>query len=121
MSTFERPEFYREVIDALVEACHKGQGQIGANRALKGVWNENATADNIQDQHEINLFLERISEHDRKTLAGMLTHAFEHGVFESLKVLEKFAISPFDDGYEGSPQNDFIGRLDDWSWPRQET
>jgi len=39
------------------------------------------------------------------------------GVFETLKTLEEFQIEPFTDGYEGSPHNDFVGRLDDWSWP----
>ena len=39
------------------------------------------------------------------------------GVFETLKVLEKFEVEPFRDGYEGSPYNDFVGRLDDWNWP----
>ena len=39
------------------------------------------------------------------------------GVFETLKVLEQYQIEPFKDGYEGSPFNDFIGRLADWNWP----
>jgi hypothetical protein len=34
-----------------------------------------------------------------------------------LKALEEFQIAPFESGYEGSPFNDFIGRLDDWQWP----
>jgi hypothetical protein len=41
----------------------------------------------------------------------------ELGVFETLKALEEFQIAPFESGYEGSPFNDFIGRLDDWQWP----
>jgi len=39
------------------------------------------------------------------------------GTAEALKVLEQFEIEPFQDGYEGSPFNDFIGRLSDWEWP----
>ena len=47
----------------------------------------------------------------------MLAHEVEVGMFETLKALEQFQIEPFKDGYEGSPYNDFIGRLDDWGWP----
>jgi hypothetical protein len=52
----------------------------------------------------------------------MLAHAFECGVFESLKALEEFEIEPFIDGYEGSPYHDFIGRVDpdQWEWPNEE-
>ncbi len=54
---------------------------------------------------------------DREIIAEMLAHAVVTGVFETLKMLEKFEVEPFKDGYEGSPYNDFVGRLDDWSWP----
>jgi hypothetical protein len=108
---------YREVIDSLVDVCHSGQGQIGARRAREGIWNRNATPDFISDQHEINLLLARMSVTDREILAGMLAEQVELGVFETLKVLEQFQIAPFVDGYEGSPYNDFVGRLGDWEWP----
>ena len=58
-----------------------------------------------------------MSHQDREILAGMLAHEAELGVFETLKVLEQFQVEPFEDGYEGSPYNDFIGRLADWEWP----
>jgi hypothetical protein len=105
---------YRDVIDALVEMCHDGQGQIGARRAREGVWNKNATAAFIPEQYEINLLLARMSEADREILAGMLVREVETGVFETLKALEQFEIPPFEDGYEGSPFHDFVGRLADW-------
>ena len=117
MSEQQKPRIYRELIDALVQACKHGQGQIGARRAREGVWNRNAKPDFIPDQYEINLLLERMSAHDRELLAGMLAHQVEVGAFETLKVLEQFQIEPFKDGYEGSPYNDFIGRLADWQWP----
>ncbi len=69
------------------------------------------------DQHEINLLLARLPEAEREILAGMLVHEVELGVFETLKVLEEFRIAPFEDGYEGSPFDDFTGRLGDWEWP----
>jgi hypothetical protein len=117
MSEQRKPRIFRELIDELVQVCKSGQGQIGARRAREGVWNQNATRDFIPDQYEINLLLERMSAHDREVLAGMLAQEVVTGVFETLKVLEQFQIEPFKDGYEGSPFNDFIGRLDDWDWP----
>lgn len=48
----------------------------------------------------------------------MLANEVVTGVFETLKVLEQFRVPPFEDGYEGSPINDFIGRLGDWKWPQ---
>ena len=117
MSTPQKPQAYRAVIDELVQVCKHGQGQIGSRRVRAGVWNANATPDFIPDQHAINLLLKRLSAEDREIIAGMLAHAVETGMFETLKALEEFEIEPFKDGYEGSPYNDFIGRLADWSWP----
>jgi hypothetical protein len=94
---------YRDVIDELVEMCHNGQGQIGPRRARAGVWNQNATADILPDQHEINDLLSRMLATDREILAKMLAAEVVTGVFETLKVLEAFEISPFEVGYEGSP------------------
>lgn len=117
MSGPQKPAIYREMIDELVRACKNGQGQIGARRAREGVWNHNATPDFIPEQHEINVLLKRMSPADREVLAGMLAQEVVTGVFETLKVLEQYQIEPFKDGYEGSPFNDFIGRLADWNWP----
>ena len=117
MNTPQKSQAYRKMIDELVDVCQHGQGQIGALRAREGVWNKNATQDFIPDQHAINLLLKRLSAEDREIIAGMLAGEVVTGIFETLKVLEKFQVEPFNDGYEGSPYNDFIGRLDDWSWP----
>lgn len=105
------------MIDSLVEMCQSGQGQIGARRAKDGIWNRNATSDFIPHQFEINQLLARMPAADREILARMLAHEVELGVFETLKVLEEYAVEPFQDGYEGSPFDDFIGRLSDWKWP----
>jgi hypothetical protein len=113
-----KPQVYRDLIDELVDMCHNGQGQIAPRRARAGVWNSSANAKTFPDQHRINLLLARLSAKDRETIASMLAHAVETGVFETLKALEWFGIGPFEDGYEGSPHNDFIGRLsNDWDWP----
>jgi hypothetical protein len=41
-----------------------------------------------------------------------LTKKVELGVFETLMALEQSEVKPFESGYEGSPHNDFEGRLD---------
>ena len=117
MNEQKKPRVYRDLIDALVRVCKEGQGQNGAKRARKGVWNQNAKQDCIPEQHAINHLLERMSIADREILAGMLVQQVETGVFETLFVLEQFEINPFTFGYEGSPYHDFIGRLADWKWP----
>jgi hypothetical protein len=117
MSAPIKPKQYRDAIDELVRVCKEGQGQIAVNRVRAGVWNANATNDSIPDQHEINQFLAHLSVADREVLVRLLINQVELGVFEALKVLEKFGIAPFEDGYEGSAYNDFIGRLADWDWP----
>jgi hypothetical protein len=119
MSNPQKPRNYRDVIDELVRMCHKGQGQIGARRIREGVWNKNASEAETPDQHQINLLLERLSPSDRDMIAGLLAQEVVTGVFETLKVLEEFSIEPFTDGYEGSPNHDFIGRLDGWNWPER--
>lgn len=106
------------MIDELVGVCKDGQGQIGPRRVRAGVWNKNAKEDYISDQHAINLLLKRLSAEDREIIADMLAHEVVTGVFETLKVLEKFEVEPFKDGYEGSPYHDFIGRLNNWEWPK---
>ncbi len=117
MNELKKSKQYRDMIDALVEMCRKGQGQIGSERVREGVWNRNATETFLEDQHEINLLLNRLTKADRDVIAMMLAHEVVTGVFETLKVLEEFKVTPFEEGYEGSPFNDFIGRLDDWQWP----
>jgi len=120
MPDASKPEAYRTMIDELVDMCHRGQGQIGANRARKGVWNANAMAAWHDVQHEANLLLARMTQSEREVMARLLAAEVVTGVFETLKVLERFRIHPFEDGYEGSPFHDFIGRLaGDWDWPEK--
>jgi hypothetical protein len=115
----QKSKTYRDVIDELVRVCRDGQGQIGARRVRNGVWNQGATAECLPDQHEINLLLARMPAQDREVLARMLAEEVVGGVFETLKTLEQFEVVPFVDGYEGSPFNDFVGRLDGWEWPEK--
>ncbi|MDA0832611.1 MAG: hypothetical protein O2955_22105 [Planctomycetota bacterium] len=117
-----KPQIYKDFIDRLVDECHSGQGAIGPTRARSGIWNQNATADFLVDQYKINQLLASLDGDRREVIAGMLAHAFQDGVFETLKALETFEIEPFLDGYEGSPYHDFVGRVaaDQWQWPEDE-
>ena len=113
-----KPKLYRDFIDDLVRVCRSGQGQVGPTRARRGVWNPHITESSAPDQHAMNLLLAKLEAKDRETIAGFLAEEFEGGVFETLKMLEKFEIAPFEEGYEGSAYNDFIGRISgEWEWP----
>ena len=138
MGKISKSKDYRNMIDTLVEMCREGQGQISAQRFMDGVWNINVTTDvlaaqdddddlppeiraeyrkMLADDLEVNQLLERISADDRKIIARLLAKEVECGVFETLKILEEYRISPFETGYEGSRFNDFIGRIEGWEWP----
>jgi len=112
---------YRRVIDRLVQACQEGQGQIGARRARAGVWNRNAgSADGpLADQWQMNQLLLCLTTDQREVLAKMLAQEFVSGVHDTLVVLYEEQVAPLDDGYEGDPYHDFVGRLDGWTWPAQ--
>jgi hypothetical protein len=118
MDEITKPQSYRDLIDRLVHVLRNGQGQMGAIRVRQGLWNQNATPDCFPDQHAINDLLARLSREDRETIALMLEDQVAAGMFEALKALETFQVPPFESGYEGSPYEDFIGRLyGDWEWP----
>lgn len=69
----------------------------------------------------MNDLLRRMSQPDREVIAAMLEGAFVSGVHETLVVLHEKEIPPFDDGYEGTPFHDFIGRMQGWGWPAVES
>ena len=49
----------------------------------------------------------------------MLIQTYEGGVHDTLRVLHDHELPPFEDGCEGAPYHDFMGRLrTDWDWPR---
>ena len=111
---------YRKLIDAMVRACHEGQGQIGAQRARRGLWNAGAVSDDgpMADQHAMNALLLKLSPSDQEVLASMLAGEFESGIHESLVILDEAGIKPFDQAEEGTPFHDFAGRLTGWEWPK---
>ena len=108
---------YRDLIDRMVHACRRGQGQIAARRALAGAWNPNATRDALPEQHAANELLARLSPDDRRVFAALLSQQFVSGVHQVLVLLHEAGLPPFDKAYEGTPFHDFVGRLDDWEWP----
>jgi hypothetical protein len=57
-----------------------------------------------------------MGQDDREVLAQMLAEEFEAAVFMALRVVHEHQVPPFDDGYDRTPFNDFVGRLDDWPW-----
>jgi len=109
---------YRDCIDSLVATCRTGQDQIAVTRVRDGVWNAAATESVLPEQYRANPLLLRLSPTERETLAAIMLKQVALGFFETLKALETFAIVPFDSGYEGSPYNDFVGRLNDLPWPQ---
>lgn len=50
--------------------------------------------------------------------AGDASAAFAAGVHTVLVALHEAAMPPFDDGYEGTPFLEFMGRLQGLPWPR---
>jgi hypothetical protein len=67
------------------------------------VWNSNATgsADELTDQHGMNVLLGRLSDADRNVLAEMLEQSFVSGVHEALVILHGEAVPPFEEGLRG--------------------
>jgi hypothetical protein len=111
------PQSYRDIIDRLVRECRDGQGQLDARRVRAGVWNANAGPGFIEDQHEVNQLLARMPGADREIVARILAEEFVAGVHTALVALREADLEPFEDGYEGTPFHDFMGRLDGWPWP----
>jgi len=118
MPSAHKPDLYRVTIDALVLACKQGSGRVGADRVYRGIWNPNADSLGSGEEQELNALLKSLTDAQRSALAHALVKEFEAGVYEALKVLEENKVSPFESGYEGGPQEDFIGRLGGWQWPR---
>lgn len=110
---------YRQVIDAMVVECAQGQGQVSAHRVRAGVWNVDAEEDPeaLPDQHVINQILRKLDPEEREFLAQLMADEFSSGVFNALNVLHVAAVAPFELGYDGTPTDDFLGRMEGWDWP----
>jgi hypothetical protein len=73
----------------------------------------------MPDQHRFNELLGRLPQEDRDVIAEMLSQEYVSGAFGALCALNDFEIVPFEEGYEGAAYNDFLGRMDDWPWPKE--
>jgi hypothetical protein len=111
---------YRSLIDALVEECRDGQGQVLSGWVRRGVWNRYALdhPDELPEEDRMNNVLARLDDEDRAVVARMLELSYAGGVHDTLRTLHDHEVPPFDDAYEGTPSQDFMGRLEtDWEWP----
>lgn len=110
---------YRQIIDAMVVSCVQGQGQVSAGRIRAGMWNPNAheVADVDPNPERMNALLAQLSEEHREALAALFAEEFASGMFNALEVLHAAQCAPFEQGYDGDPGDDFLGRMDGWQWP----
>ena len=100
---------YRSIIDELVRECLEGQGTVLPLWVRRGQWPQ---------EHEINRMLARLSLEARALIARMLSDAYCGAVHDALRVLNDNQVPPFDQSYEGTPYQDFVGRLSgEWAWP----
>ena len=109
---------YRYLIDALVEECR--EGEIFPRWVRDGVWNRYAVdhPDEMPDEHRLNSVLARLSIEDRAAVAFMVEESYVAAVHNTLRLLHDEEVPPFDESYEGTPYQDFIGLLqEDWQWP----
>jgi hypothetical protein len=106
-------ELYRTVIDTLVRSSLEGQGQTGPKRVRAGVWH-GAGTDRPSDAE---VLLAKLDRREREILAGILLEMFVSGVHETLAVLHRAEVAPFDKSYDKTPFHDFVGRLDGSQWP----
>lgn len=120
MTEDEQWSTYRTVIDAMADECRDGQGQVLPGWVRRGVWNMYAVdhPDDMPEEHRMNEVLTRLDDSDRAVVARMLELAYAGGMHDTLRVLNDHEVPPFDDAYEGTPAQDFMGRLTtDWEWP----
>jgi hypothetical protein len=111
---------YQAVIDAMVDECRHGQGQVLPGWVRRGVWSQHALdhPGEMPAEQVMNNVLADLDDEQRDVIATMLVLAYEGAMHDALHVLHDHEVPPFDDGYEGAAFNDFMGRLrTDWAWP----
>ena len=58
-----------------------------------------------------------MSDQTYRAIIDALVRSCRHGQGRALVVLHEAQLEPFDEGYEGTPFHDFVGRLTGWQWP----
>jgi hypothetical protein len=112
MERTTRPAVYREVVDELVRRTRHGW-KLPPEPSF-----EDYFAAFMPDRQAVESFKARLSPADADLLYVMLANSYYGGFHDTLVVLYEHAVAPFDDGYEGDPFHDYVGRLTgDWSWP----
>ncbi|MBU2695401.1 hypothetical protein CCO04_09935 [Pimelobacter sp. 30-1] len=90
-----------------------GQGTVLPGRVRAGVWSPAAAAHPGQDPEDdaANAVLAGLDPARREVVAGLLEQVYAGAVHDVLRVLHEHEVPPFDDGDEGTPFHDFMGRL----------
>ena len=84
------------------------------------MWNRYALdhPDEMPEENRMNIVLARLGDDDRAEVARMVELSYEGGIHDTLRLLHDNAVPPFDVAYDGTPFQDFMGRLKtDWAWP----
>jgi hypothetical protein len=113
----DRWQAYRDLIDELVRECRSGQGDIAPSAVREGPEKPVLPEDTVPWQWRTYRVAAKLTADEREDLAMLLAQQFRSGVHAALVTLHEAQISPFEDGYEGTPFHDFVGGLDDWEWP----
>lgn len=113
----DRWQEYRDLIDDLVDRCRNGQGAIAARAARIEPRQPDVPPESSPWSWRMYRVASKLSPEERDDLAALLKHQFEGGVHTALVALHEAEMPPFEDGYEGTPFHDFVGRLADWEWP----
>ena len=113
----DRWQAYRDLIDALVEQCRSGQGDIWPKAARAEPHEPDLPPDDRPWHWRLYRVASKLTPEEREDLAMLLAQQFRSGVHAALVALHEAEIPPFEDGYEGTPFHDFVGRLDGWEWP----
>lgn len=82
----------------------------------------------IEANQAINTLLQKLTTEERQTLALCMQHCYSSGIFDVLSHLEWLSccrdMKVFIDGHAlpsntfGGFSDDFIGRCEDWQWPK---
>ena len=73
--------------------------------------------DLAREAHDI--LIAHLDEREREVLAALFVEEYSSGIFNALHVLHAARLAPFDEGYDGEPSDDFLGRMDGWDWPER--
>lgn len=116
---------YRGVIDEVVRELREGSGMRDPRRILDGIPADRLDPDRyapavVERGEALNALRASLSEQQRDLLAQMVFDAFDGGVFATLEALHAYGVEPFDEGYEGDPHSDYVGRTAGLGWPDED-